>query len=132
MKYNPDIHKRQSIRLKEYDYSEEGAYFITICTWQRECLFGEITDKGMVSNENGGIVEHEWMRTCNIRSNVKIDKYVIMPNHFHGIIVINANCKGMARHALNNEYASSKRATHRIAPTINNGFRFRHETPCIA
>lgn len=89
MKYNPDIHHRRSIRLKGYDYSSEGAYFITICTQNMECLFGEIVEGNIVLNDIGRIVENEWLKTSIIRRNIELDEFIIMPDHFHGIIVIN-------------------------------------------
>ena len=88
MRYNPDIHKRKSIRLKGYDYSRAGMYFITICTYNRECLFGEIVNEEIILNEYGRIVEKEILKTEEIRKNIKIDKFVIMPNHIHLIIEI--------------------------------------------
>jgi REP element-mobilizing transposase RayT len=91
MKFNPDIHHRHSIRLKEYDYSRAGAYFVTICAWQRECLFGDIVDGVMVLNDAGRIVAGEWERTPDIRPQVELDVYAIMPNHFHAIVVIHDN-----------------------------------------
>ena len=57
MKYNSEIHRRRTIRLKEYDYSQPGAYFVTICTYNRECLFGSMLDGEMIVNENGKIVD---------------------------------------------------------------------------
>ena len=86
MTYNPDIHHRHSIRLQDYDYSQAGAYFVTICTWQRDCLFGEIVNGEMVLNDMGRIVVDEWEKTATVRKNVILDEFVIMPNHFHGII----------------------------------------------
>ena len=88
MTYNPDIHHRRSIRLKGYDYSQAGAYFVTVCTQNRECLFGEVIDGEMVLNDIGKIVAGEWMKTGAIRNNVALDKWVVMPNHFHGILVV--------------------------------------------
>jgi putative transposase len=93
MKFNPEIHHRRSIRLKGYDYSQNGAYFVTICSWNRECLFGEIagikTDNPeMILNEYGKIVHDEWMRTVLIRKEIEIDEFIVMPNHFHGIVFI--------------------------------------------
>jgi putative transposase len=90
MKYDPQKHHRRSIRLKGYDYTQSNAYFITIVAWQRECLFGEITDGEMRLNEFGQIVQEEWIKTTQIRPNVEIheDEFVIMPNHLHGIIRI--------------------------------------------
>jgi len=91
MPYNPDIHKRRSIRLKGYDYSSEGAYFITLCTHHRECLFGEIKDGKMMLNEYGKMVEQIWLKIPERYNDIILDEFVIMPNHFHGIIIINNN-----------------------------------------
>jgi REP element-mobilizing transposase RayT len=85
-KYNPDIHHRRSIRLKGYDYAQAGLYFITICTHNRECIFGEIINGEMGLNELGEIAFNEWKKTPEIRPNVELGEYVIMPNHMHGII----------------------------------------------
>ena len=89
MKYNPQIHNRRSVRLKGYDYSQEGAYFITICCKDRAHLFGQIINGEMILNANGNIGYNEWLHTSEIRSNVSLDVFVIMPNHIHGIIIIN-------------------------------------------
>jgi putative transposase len=86
VKFDPKEHHRRSIRLKEYDYSRAGAYFVTIVTWQRECLFGEIEQGKMALNEIGEIVCEEWERTVMVRHNVELGEYVIMPNHVHGIL----------------------------------------------
>lgn len=91
MSYDPEIHYRRSIRLKGYDYSQAGAYFITICTHDRECIFGEIRDGQMHLNEIGKIIETEWLKTAEIRDNVELDACAIMPNHVHGIIIITGN-----------------------------------------
>lgn len=87
MTYNPDFHHRKSIRLKEYDYSQAGAYFVTVCAWKKECLFGEIRDGEMVLNDCGEIVRQEWMNTEIVRPKITLDEYVVMPNHFHGILI---------------------------------------------
>ncbi len=88
MRYNPEIHHRKSIRLKDYDYSSEGLYFITICAYQMEHLFGKIVDDKMILNSAGLIVEKEINKTNEIRKNTKIEKYVIVPNHIHLIMEI--------------------------------------------
>ncbi len=88
MKYNPDIHHRKSIRLKNYDYSKEGLYFITICTQDKECLFGEIIDGKMILNVAGIMIEKIYNELANYFENIQINDYVIMPNHFHCIIEI--------------------------------------------
>jgi len=86
VKFNPDIHHRSSIRLKGYDYSQEGLYFITICTQGRLCLFGEIENGGMALNDAGGMVKHQWQELICRFDNIKLYEFIIMPNHFHGII----------------------------------------------
>ena len=88
-KYNPDIHHRRSIRLKGYDYSWSGLYFITLCVVDRICVFGNIVDGKMQLNDIGRLVEEEWLNTINIRKgDVRLHNYVVMPNHFHAIIEI--------------------------------------------
>jgi len=105
MKYNPDTHRRRSIRLRNYDYSQAGAYFVTICTQHRECLFGEITDGIMRLNAAGNIVVDQWMKTGDIRKEIELDVCTVMPNHFHGIAVLTdskrtaLHGKGTARRA---------------------------------
>jgi REP element-mobilizing transposase RayT len=86
MTYNPQKHHRRSIRLKGYDYSQAGLYFITICCQNRECLFGEIANGEMIMNEYGTVAYNEWLKTQEIRNNVELGEFIIMPNHFHAII----------------------------------------------
>lgn len=74
--------------MQEYDYASTGAYFVTICTHERKCLFGEVVDGEMELNENGKIVKSEWLKTEEIRDNISTDEFVIMPNHVHGILFI--------------------------------------------
>lgn len=88
MPYNPDIHHRRSIRLPGYDYAQPGTYFITACTHNRECLFGDIVDGAVRLNEMGRIVAEEWIKTGTIRPEITLDEWVVMPNHFHGILCI--------------------------------------------
>lgn len=83
------LKKRRSIRLKEYDYSKEGMYFVTMCVFNRIALFGEIENGKMILNELGEIVEKCFNEIPCHFPYVRIDKYVVMPNHFHGIIKIN-------------------------------------------
>ena len=83
MKYNPDIHKRQSIRLQGY------LYFITICCYERECLFGNIINSQITLNNFGELIKEEWLKSAEIRKEIELDEFVIMPNHFHGIVIIN-------------------------------------------
>ena len=94
MKYNPDIHHRKSIRLKGYDYSQKGLYFITICTQHRSHVFGKIEKGKMILNEYGEIAAEEWEKSEEIRNEIELCEYIVMPNHFHGIVRINAGANG--------------------------------------
>ncbi len=84
-----DKYRIESVRLPGHDYSHPGAYFITICTQNRQCLFGEIVDGEIMLNKFGELVKTEWQKTGIIRPNIFIDAFVIMPNHLHGILIIN-------------------------------------------
>src|SRR5574344_842084 len=86
MDYNPNIHHRRSIRLRGYDYSQSGLYFITICTNNRECLFGHIASGEMHLNDAGKIANECWSNIPNHFPNARLHQYIIMPNHIHGII----------------------------------------------
>lgn len=95
---------------------------MTMCAWQRECLFGEIVNGEMALNGMGRVVVDEWEKTGAVRKNIILDKFVVMPNHFHGIILIdNVGAMPVARPCLvsNNESRATHgtRATHRVAPT---------------
>ena len=125
IKNNPAIHHRRSIRLKGYDYSQAGSYFITICTHNRLCLFGEIIDDGRGTkicalNEYGRIAEKEWIQTAKMRPNIHLDIFVIMPNHMHGIIEI-TDCRGtMHRAPMVEQFGKPKSNT---IPTIIRGYK---------
>ena len=88
MKYNPEIHHRRSIRLKGYDYSQAGAYFITLCTQNREHLFGRIENGIMILNDAGRMVETVWNEIPQYYCGFYVHEKVVMPDHFHGIIEI--------------------------------------------
>lgn len=88
MPFDPDKHHRRSVRLKNYDYGQPGAYYVTICTSRRLCLFGSIENAGMRLNPLGEIVQEEWLRSAEMRRRMTLDAFVIMPNHLHGIIVM--------------------------------------------
>ena len=83
-----DLPKRKPTRLKEFDYSTPGAYFITICTKDKLHLFGKILNGQMQLTGLGKVVNQEILKIASFYLNVRIDKYVIMPNHIHMIIVI--------------------------------------------
>jgi putative transposase len=86
--YNPDRHHRRSIRLKGYDYTQAGAYFVTVCAQNRECLLGDVVDGNLVLNAAGEIVCRVWNALPTKYPGIEIDEFVVMPNHMHGIIRI--------------------------------------------
>lgn len=88
MTYNPDLHHRRSIRLKGYDYSKLGAYFITICTHNKACLFGSIANHQMQFNDLGKSMKMIWQQLPVRFSNLTLDISQIMPNHIHGIVLL--------------------------------------------
>lgn len=95
MTYDPEKHHRRSIRLKGYDYSQSGAYFITICTQDRGCLFGEVADGEMRLNDAGAVVADEWIKSGELRDEITLDKWVVMPNHFHAVVIIHVGAHGV-------------------------------------
>ena len=111
----------ESTRLKNWDYSSEGAYFVTLCTQNREYFFGDIVDGTMNYSRTGEMVAKEWENTKNIRSNVELDKWIVMPNHIHGIVVIkNSNAK--TRHVETHCNASLRRksSSNQFGPQSHN------------
>ncbi len=132
---NPNFHNRRSIRLKGYDYSQAGLYFITLCVHNRERLFGEIRPVGaalvaalnpnsannlvaalnptpthsqsMILNDAGRMIESEWLALKIRFVNIELHEYVVMPNHFHGILEI-----------VEKDERATTRATTRVAPTV--------------
>ena len=115
--YNPAIHHRRSIRLKGYDYSQKGLYFITLCTENGDYLFGEIINGKMILNEYGKIIEEEWLKTIEIRENIALGEFIIMPNHFHSIIEIKYQIPGK-----NNEDGGLRSPSNNIGAIIR-GFK---------
>lgn len=91
MKYDPNKHHRRSIRLDGYDYSREGAYFITPCVKDRRHLFGEIENGAMILNEFGIIAHEIWQFLPERYEHIELGEFVIMPNHTHHIFIINSN-----------------------------------------
>jgi putative transposase len=98
--------QRRAIRLRDYDYTQGGAYFITICTRNRECLWGKVVNGMVQLNETGRLVESVWLQTAKVRPDIELDAYVVMPNHFHAIFCIHKSL-------------GVPRATRRVAPTKN-------------
>ena len=121
-KFNPAIHHRKSIRLKDYDYSQKGAYYVTICVNNMVCLFGEVVSGTMVLNDAGNMVDAFMNTLHNKFHHIKIDEYVIMPNHVHGIILINDvdGIKGeYTGSPLRNDENNNVGADQRVCPHMN-------------
>jgi len=121
---------RRSIRLSNYDYSQSGAYFITICTHQREWLFGEILNEKMLLKEFGNIARSEWLKTPKIRANIELGEFIIMPNHTHGIIWIKdykVDCKGVLDGEEGSEVDS--KGVLQYAPTTTPTYTSNFESP---
>src|SRR4030042_1855832 len=114
-KFNPDILHRRSIRLKDYDYTQAGAYFVTICTLAKECLLGEVVDGEIRLNPCGEIVAECWTQLPKHFQNAAVDEFVVMPNHVHGILVIVDSGRGKGKRCL--------------APTMPVTGRFGKPTP---
>ena len=124
MNYNSEKYHRRSIRIPGYDYSQEGYYFITICVKDHKCIFGEVAGDKMNLNNLGKIVESEWLKTSELRTNVELDEYIIMPNHIHGIIHLLDNvdkCRGTMHRAATTEHFG-KPVVNSI-PTIVRSFK---------
>jgi putative transposase len=117
MPFDRQHHHRRSIRLPRYNYSQEGTYFVTICTYEKSELFGDIVDRAMIVNQFGQIVQHEWEKTTRIRQEIELDVFVVMPNHIYGIVVITTdNTVGAHGHApLQND---DPRAPHRKTKSL--------------
>lgn len=87
-KYDPHKHHRRSIRLKGYDYTQAGVYFVTICVQGGLCLLGNIVDGEMICNPAGDMVHKTWHDLPDRYPHIELDAFIVMPNHVHGIIVI--------------------------------------------
>jgi putative transposase len=94
MPYDPDKHRRRSIRLAGYDYAGGGAYFITICAHRKEPLFGEVAGGEIRLNAVGEIARDEWYRSAELRPEVLLDAFAVMPNHIHGIVALDGSFAG--------------------------------------
>ena len=114
MPYDPERHHRRSIRLRNYDYSQAGAYFITICVQHRECLFGEITGGKMHPNDAGHMVGHWFAKLEHKFHDIECDEFACMPNHVHFIVV---NVGADPRVRPNADHRGCSGQTHGSAPT---------------
>ena len=111
-KFDTTKHHRRSIRLREYDYAQPGAYYVTIVAWQRECLFGEVVNREMKLTKFGLVAEQQWEKLPKRFPNIELGAFVIMPNHMHGIIVI-TDGRGTAENRNDYDGESPRRAPTR-------------------
>ena len=96
MTFDPRKHNRRSIRLRGYDYGQEGAYLVTICTYGRECILGAVKNGSMLLTEWGQVVEASWRNLpCHFRG-IELDAFVVMPNHIHGVVAITGRGEAFA------------------------------------
>jgi len=146
MSYNPEIHHRRSIRLKGYDYSQAGLYFVTICVQKgtnaiRPHIFGDVIDGKMILSNIGKIIDNEWCNLKNKYPHIELHEYIIMPNHFHAIIEIStASVRAGFAHPNISEFPESSRqanpaptATTTTTATLGNiiGY-FKYQTTKLA
>lgn len=118
--HNSNKQKRRSIRLKDYDYSQAGGYFVTICTYNWRFLFGNITNEKMIVNNYGKIAIKCWNEILKHFRNIQLDEFVVMPNHVHGILMM-IDCRGTACRALTVEQFG--RPVKNSLPTIVRSFK---------
>ena len=126
-KMNTDKRNRKSLRLKDYDYSQPGYYYVTLCVQNRECLFGYIKEGKMEFSDAGKMIQKWWCELTNKYPTLELDTFQIMPNHIHGILIIQpvgANlCVRPIRQDSNlnvrhNDIVRQTGQTHRSAPTL--------------
>ncbi len=122
-RYDPNRHHRRSIRLRGYDYTRSGAYFLTVVTQDRLCLFGDVTDEGMSLNDAGKMVRSVWDRIPDRFPSIELDEFAVMPNHVHGIVVIHkspvgASLVGAPGDGGNAGSIDRQRENARVAPAL--------------
>ncbi len=125
--HRPEGRGRRSTRLKGYDYASEGAYFITIVTRRRECLFGEVVQGTMRLNEAGRVTESCWLGIPDHFPHAALDAFVVMPNHVHGIVVITGPVVGANANVGAMGNAGANASERFFAPTECNGVAFAIE-----
>lgn len=120
MLFDPDIHHRRSIRLRGYDYSQAGAYFVTVCVQGHRCLFGDAVDEEMRLNDAGRMAQTVWERLPDRFPSIELDAFVVMPNHVHGIILLTSTSHGRGesciRPVVNNANVGDYRGDHKDRP----------------
>ncbi len=123
MRYDSFHHHRRSIRMKGYDYASEGAYFVTICIKNRECVLGEVFDRSIKPNPANIMISKWWIELNNKFPSIQTDEHIVMPNHFHGIIRVGAALCGRPNPDVDISIDTNppqKGHPHRGAPTLGN------------
>ena len=119
LKFDTKQSQRHSLRLRDYDYSQEGAYFVTICARDKVAILGGIVDGAIQLNRLENVVNKCWLEIPHHFPNVEVNAFVLMPNHIHGILVIH-DCRGTACRAPTEKFG---RPTPRSLPTIIRSFK---------
>ena len=109
--YDPKLHHRRSIRLKSWDYNSAGAYFITTIAHDRQTLFGEVSNSEVVLSAYGEVVRQEWLASANIRHEIELDEFIIMPDHFHAIVLIDNTAVSTTQARVQGSSSSGSSAT---------------------
>ena len=119
--FNPELfqekYRIKSTRLPGWNYASDGWYFVTICVKNRECIFGDIKNGMMGLSELGCHIYEEWYKTGELRKNVILDEFIVMPNHIHGIIVIDNQVETHCNASLQND---EKWKQNQFGPQRNN------------
>jgi putative transposase len=125
-----DIQKnlvRRSLRLKGYDYSQAGAYFVTICTENRVCYLGNVVDGITISYPTSDVIREIWLEIPQKFHFVDLDAFIIMPNHVHGIVVIKKECRNLIQQTGGRIIRFFKAKTARIIHAkFFSGFKWQH------
>jgi putative transposase len=116
MPYDPRRHHRRSIRLQGYDYSQPGMYYVTLTIQNREPILGSVVDGSVQLSRLGGIVQQEWLRTSIVRPAVRLDEFVIMPDHLHGIIEICKERNGDSFVGANGNVGANSNSPRHVTP----------------
>lgn len=118
-KYDARNRHRRSVRLRKYDYSWPGWYYVTACTHGRECTFGDIVGDEIHLSPIGKIVEEEWLRTPKIRPEVELDEHIVMRNHIHGIVIIGERQKSRTTNTVGTHGRASLLMLRRVPGSLS-------------
>ncbi|KKT30973.1 MAG: hypothetical protein UW16_C0002G0007 [Microgenomates group bacterium GW2011_GWC1_44_10] len=129
-----DTPRRHSMRLRGYDYSQNGVYFVTICTQDKKSLFGDVVDDEIRLNEVGNIAKNEWLNLPRRFPNLDLDISVIMPNHIHGIIIVGAPLAGARINKIHSQIKETHPRNHadNIGIHVNNDIYSNRATARVA